>query len=582
MSFSKHYAFIYALVFSGTLWANICDRIEYKLNRVGAQTNNLNDRVTDLEEIINGVPSIPFTNWDGDLYPVASATSPVFLSHISTLSTLSRSLSPLRIDDIERFGGIWWRNDEFTTWLAINPFSPDNVIAVCLQDRSNLQRGLGALGLDIFNSLDGGVTWNQSNMVLSRSQGSPGVKTNADFQFIETPSVVFDPSSGTAYIVFVARNFRSNQSADTSPQGEEAIVVIKSTNNGQTWSAPQIIFGDDGVLHWLQHATIWNNPFLPDVVYAAWSDLQFFVGNGNNSIVKFARSVDAGETWEPPVDAVVIDSSVANFAPFEAQVLVDPTDSQHLYLLIKNTQIFTDYAIAGGEGIVAHSHDGGASWATNTILSGIGPNVAQDPDNPGTYIRTAPLSFDASINQITGDLYVTFQTGVLVPPGLGGVLVARSTDGGLTWPTYIPVNPDTLSAQAFNPSIRVDQAGRVGVLYYDFRNHTTGSPALETDAWLAIFNADLSVKLAEIRITPESFDIRQAMRSSLDVIGIPGGPINYFLGEYCKLEFSIFDFLAAFQVTNPPYGIGPSPIPSSTFQVEARNRQDVIFARISA
>ncbi len=233
-------------------------------------------------------------------------------------------------------------------------------------------------------------------------------------------------------------------------------------------------------------------------------------------------------------------------------------------------------------GILGVSVDNGATWSVNYNTFGdFNVNVAQDPDEPGTYIKTAPYSFDAAIAPSTSEIYAVVQNDAFAPPGLGGVTISYSPDGGVTWPTTIPVNPDTLSAQAFNPSVTVNIDGKVGVLFYDFRNHTPGSPALETDVWLHIYSHDLSVMEQEIRLTPVSFDIRQAMRASLEAIGIPGGQKHYFLGNYCKVQANLSDFIACFPVTNPPYGVGPSPIPGPTFQYEGRDRQDLIFAQIT-
>lgn len=556
--------------------ADILDRIEYKLGRVATQNAIIAGEVNELENIINGEPHVPFTNNDGNLYPVQDAVSPISLRHVSELSRLARSQAALRIPNIESFGGTWWRNCESACWLAVDPNDDRHMLVVLDQDRSNLEF---SLGVDIFYTFDAGNSWTQSHVPLSRCQGASPGHSNIDFERAARPSVTFDSDGSSIYVVLIASNVRlEGDISDSSLHHDEAIILIKSNNGGNSWSEPQIIFGDDGADHFLASPTIWVNPYNDDVVYAAWTDMQFFVGNGNNSIIKVSRSLDAGTVWEPPVDALIVDSSIANFAPFEAQILVDPSPSHMLYLLVKNTQIFTPYP-AGAKATILNSLDNGVTWNPVNVLTYLN-NVAQDPDNPGTYIRTAAVGFDAAINNINGKLYAVAQTGTFAPPGLGGVAIIMSSDGGVTISTPIPVNPNSLSAQAFNPSIRIAPNGEVGVLYYDFRNHTPGNPALETDVWLAVFDENLTTQLDEIRITPVSFDTRQFMRADLQIIGIPGDNKHFFPGDYCKLQFTQSDFVAAFQVSNPPYGIGPSPIPGLNYEVELRNRQDAIFARI--
>lgn len=558
--------------------ADILDRIEYKLGRVQGQVIDLNGRVTELENVQNGEPSVPFSNWDGNLYPVELASGQVSLKHVTGLSRFPRSQAALRIANIEDFGGIWWRNVVGESWFDINPFNLSQMIVGTTQDRSNLQDSLGVI---LLYTADNGDTWDQAHIPLSRCSDSVTGHSLPDFQRSGKPCVAFDANGSNAYLSCVSNNIRLESPSDTSPHRDEAIILTRSQDGGTSWNEPQLVFGDDGADHWLRSPTIWADTAINNAVYALWSDWQFFVGNGNNSFIKLCRSFDAGTTFEPPIDVVTVDSSIANFAPNEAQILVSPVSPNTLFLGVKNTQIFTPYP-SQAQGIFGVSADNGATWSINYNAFGtFQVNVAQDPDNPGTYIRTAPTSFDAAISPISDKLYAVQQFGGFAPPGMGGVAIAYSPDGGVTWPTIIPVNPSTLSAQAFNPSVTVRQDGKVGVLFYDFRNHTVGSPALETDVWLVIYNDDLSVREEEIRVTPVSFDIRQAMRASLDVIGIDGGAKHYFLGDYCKLTTNIFDFIAVFPVTNPPYGGAPSPIPGPEYEVELRHRQDLIFARIS-
>jgi len=50
-------------------------------------------------------------------------------------------------------------------------------------------------------------------------------------------------------------------------------------------------------------------------------------------------------------------------------------------------------------------------------------------------------------------------------------------------------------------------------MYTDFRFYSSNTDEY-TNIWIALFSADLSKYLGEIRVTPESFDIRQAFQSS--------------------------------------------------------------------
>ncbi len=560
------------------LLADIQKRIEYKLGRVQAQTFSLAEEVDDINNIMEGNPFVPFSNNDGNLYPCNLASDPVKLQLISTLSRLPRTQSALRIPEAEDFSGIWWRNVASTSWLTVNPTNQANRIIAFSRDRSNLQ---DPLSIDVYYSLDGS-TWGQASTIFNRVQGPTNPRCVRDFQIVTDPFLAFDNDGSACNLIFIGNNVRPEMPSDTSPHQEQAVIVSQSQDGGATWNQPQYVTADDGRRHWYVTPTIWANPFVNGLIYAVWADLRYFVGNGNTCVIQISRSFDGGNSWEVPVDVYTIDSSVNQEAFFLPEVRISRFGSGNLFLFVKTPQINGVYSsLAPGGGFVLESTDNGETWAEVFIIDNLPSNVAIDPDDPTTYIRTMPTQFATDIHPTQDWLYVVSQSSFFAPPGLGGTFIALSKDGGVTFPVFMPINPDTPEAQAFNPSVAVNADGKVGVLFYDFRNHTPGSPALETDVWLAIYNEDLTVREQEIRLTPVSFDMRQAMRASLDLIGIDNGATNYYLGDYCSLQANISDFIASFVVTNPPYGVGASPIPGPNYEVDLRRRQDIIFAYIT-
>ena len=66
------------------------------------------------------------------------------------------------------------------------------------------------------------------------------------------------------------------------------------------------------------------------------------------------------------------------------------------------------------------------------------------------------------------------------------------------------------STQAFTAAIKVDDSGNIAVTYYDFRNDTVASPSLDTDVWV-VRSSDGGASWSEERVTPSSFDMRQAL-----------------------------------------------------------------------
>lgn len=77
-------------------------------------------------------------------------------------------------------------------------------------------------------------------------------------------------------------------------------------------------------------------------------------------------------------------------------------------------------------------------------------------------------------------------------------------------------------------------------------------------------------------MTDTSFDTRQFMRRASNNIYNNA----LFIGDYVKLTAYCNTFLAAFTITNPPYGIGPVPPADSGFSEDFRNRQDVVFRKV--
>lgn len=142
-----------------------------------------------------------------------------------------------------------------------------------------------------------------------------------------------------------------------------------------------------------------------------------------------------------------------------------------------------------------------------------------------------------------------------------------SKDGDKTWINPLPLDADHLDAQPFLPAVAVAKDGTVGVLFYDFRNYTDGSPSLDTDVWLALYNKDHTEQLDEIRVTPVSFDSRQAFVTASNVT-----EFTFHLSEYNYLQTIGNELVASLCLTNPPYGIGMGPLPGGEFTVDTRNR----------
>jgi hypothetical protein len=108
--------------------------------------------------------------------------------------------------------------------------------------------------------------------------------------------------------------------------------------------------------------------------------------------------------------------------------------------------------------------------------------------------------------------------------------------------------------------------GTVGVSYFDLRYSDAGA-ALPTDRWLVGCHPTATPACsgpgarAEVRLTPSSFDIRQA--HLLTSVGPPG----FFLGDYQGLTSTGRGFLAVFA---QPHDNDPASVFAATAVAQRR------------
>jgi len=488
------------------------------------------------------------------------------LVNVTKLSKFPPSLVSLRYPfpdtDMPR---TWFRNTEDECWLAINATNHKNMILVTHQDRL-----LGFLGDIVLYTLDGGDTWNESSLVLSRCQGATNPYALNDYEIASDPNIFFDPK-GNAYMNAVSFNLVQDY--------DEAIVVVRSADGGKSWDRVTEVTRDDGNEHVQDRQTGFADPYRENHLYIAWTDFLTINGPTYPNVTKFQKSTDGGATWSEPL---IIDEEFADDggkAPWNS--LIQVVNDKHKSILVF-CRVTRD-EIGGVDKIVVNkSKDGGNTWKKIELPYDYVYQVARDVENNIT-IMGYGSQIDVCVNKSRDKIYIVNYDPRFTTNGQSGVTITMSTDFGETWSCPVPVNPKHLDTQAFLPSVAVLKDGTVGVTFYDCRNYNGTGPSLWTDVWLAVFNEDLSKWLGEFRLTNESFDVRQAMRRS-GYTGVYGGAL--FLGDYIKMISHKNKFLTAFPICNPPYGVGLCPVPEDQFRIDERegvvfpNRQDIVFRKI--
>jgi len=277
-------------------------------------------------------------------------------------------------------------------------------------------------------SSDGGATWGPDRF-LCACRGANG-------QF--DPEIEVVPNTGAVYAAWLNNGFNT--------------VFSKSTDHGQTWTAPVTVYGN-----------------------VAWTDKPVLAmsDNGNDVYIAFngptggdpwiAQSHDAGATW---TQTKIVDSKRYIYA-FDGDVLPNGTVVFSMTSLLYGG----GGALTGDDQVfVYRSQNGGASWSTIPVATvQIGP-VCTSAGCPADYYpgHSAISGFD--------NLHlVILYDGASVSGGNETIYSKTSADGGMTWSTP-PVALSTAGEMGDFPAVEMASATDVRAWYMQ----TSGG---NFDAW---------------------------------------------------------------------------------------------------
>lgn len=261
------------------------------------------------------------------------------------------------------------------------------------------------------------------------------------------------------------------------------------------------------------------------------------VALGFKGAALFSRSTDGGQTWSKPkvlynpggvnqtiANQIVVDPSSGRLFNFFVEILNFRNDDKGAMFELNVSMKFSD--------------DKGETWLPHgrpIRIDKIQQAIVRDPDQPTATPpfdrhRTGDIIIDAAVDPNTGQLYVAWQDRRFT--GRAAVAFTMSSDEGQTWSPPVKVNQTpplgNLNDQAFTPSVHVLPDGTVGVSYYDFRNNTAGG-GTDTDYFLVHCHAACSDPASwvgnETPITVASFNSRLAPVAR-----------GFFLGDYVGLD----------------------------------------------
>jgi len=280
-------------------------------------------------------------------------------------------------------------------------------------------------GISVSPSTSGGASFGSAVMAVSK---------DAFTHFLDKPWMAVSPGATAAptddvvhvtYTDFDFTGFEEPATAACPDTGRTAIEHVRSTDGGQTWSAPTVLEEICGDIVFVQGSQV--EPGAANDVYVAWEHYE--VPESDRDI-RIARSVDGGETFGPAQIASTV------------------------------TPVGDSFAVQG-------------LFRAFIDLQGL----AVDPNSGAVY-----LSWHDGRNRSKVDPFGF--CGGTSTYCFGAILLSRSTDQGTSWSAPVRVNDDnpTLGVDQLFPALDVDKAGNVWVAYYDRRRDTRN---LMIDTFLA-------------------------------------------------------------------------------------------------
>jgi hypothetical protein len=295
--------------------------------------------------------------------------------------------------------------------------------------------------LDLISSNTGGQSWNWTSNVYS---GVPGTRCD--------PSVCQDLNNNF-YLAALSSDFA-------------CVNIVNWTNTWNTVTVACTSPNEDKPDLWIDNKinTSTGNPNANNGnLYLAWVD-----EGPSPAPIMFAYSYDKNGSWSTPTDiSNGLNGVVVNEGPniktgpngeVYACWATYPCNPSPTNRSCTETQLAFAYSIPS-----PNTKDGGQNWSAPYIIRGIDGTTAQS-GKCGEYMRMNSFP-SMAVNQLNGDIYIVW-TDFNNGNGYRCRMIV-STDGGLTFPTYLTVgNPNGMCSQWF-PWISCDEtSGAIAVIYY--------------------------------------------------------------------------------------------------------------------
>lgn len=290
---------------------------------------------------------------------------------------------------------------------------------VCVWCAANTSLSPRDFDIIVSRSSDDGATW--SDPALLDPLGADPLETEDDFR----PTVHTD-GAGHWVAVWYSYDSRGNTLGDDAD-----IFVSRSVDHGATWT-PSTPLNSDAATDHLNYTHCFDNT--PDLAFGGdgyWV-AAFYTERTNDADeddpdVYISRSSDHGATWS---EMELLHANLAVDSGEDTTVCVAADDSGNWVVTFKSTNLIGTNGIGDEDVHVSRSTDNGMTWtAPTTLNTDAGTDGLRDAYSGGLDLLTE------------GDLWVVTWVRELPPLIDYDLMIARSTDAGMTWTAPENLNP---------------------------------------------------------------------------------------------------------------------------------------------
>jgi hypothetical protein len=363
----------------------------------------------------------------------------------------------------------------------------------------------GAAGIGVSVSSNSGTTW------IRRFLPGLTTATGGPFDRASDPSIAFDARHGVWLVSSLV--LRGN-----SPAG---VVTSRSTDGGNTWSAPVTVTTGSADKNWIVCDNNTSSPFFGRC-YTEWDQ------PSSSNLIRMSTSTNGGLTW-----GAGLTSGDAGHG-LGGQPVVQP-----------NGTVIVPYASNGFASIRSfRSVDGGASWRVSVQVS----PVTDHPVAGG--LRSEPLP-TAEIDG-AGRVFVVWQDCRFRLNCRSNDLV-MSTTTQATYPTWssvvrIPIDAATTTVDHFIPGLAVDRSSagataRLGLGYYFYPSAACTAATCQLDVGYVFSNNGGSTWSAPTQLT-----------GPMSLSWIASTSQGRMVGDYISSSFTGGGVRPVFAAASPPSG----------------------------